>query len=337
MTDGEFLSLVPGVIIYHVKIQGREATVETSPVPRERKIWSFGKPKLTELVVQIMMSTGRRILLRGGSEQTREWCLNLEETIDGPRRAQAARLSAQRRKKEEEEWIKRQPIQQAKRLAERKRAAGPDQDTHNWVCLRFEGKYGTLSKEEAKACITRLGFFDKNWNPAGRFEKEFVSGNGPMTVIERRTGLMWQRGVGLPSVDEASSKKHIDKLNNKRFAGFDDWRIPTLEEAATLLDPPSKASRRHLDPVFGSIHQNAEGAFLRATQSDDIVLSFVSACNERERGPSPPCGIITADASPGWEPYDRRIWRVDFVSGIVTDGYDTAMLLACRSIGVTEK
>lgn len=99
MTDDEFLSLVPGTTIYHRELDGYEATVETAPGHRPRKLWSIlGKPKLSDMCVQIMTCKRRRQLIYGGAP-TREWCLNLEETEDGLRRAQAARSSAQRRKK----------------------------------------------------------------------------------------------------------------------------------------------------------------------------------------------------------------------------------------------
>lgn len=333
MTDDEFLSLVPGTIIYHRDVSGREATVETNAEPRTLRI--FGRRKPSEFAVQIRINTGSRQLLHGGPP-ARSWCLRLEDITNGLSRIREERLRSQRSKEQAAAWIKRRALQQAERLAERRRAAGPTTITDSWVCLRFEKQYGMLSSEEARARIVALNFFDKKWNVTGRFAKEFVTRNSPITVIERRSGLMWQRGVDLPSVDESSCEEHVDRINSQRFAGFDDWRIPTLEEAATLLDPLSKESGLHLDPVFGSVHGDPEGKFLRATQSDDVVLSFISQCNERELGPSPPYWIMTVDAAPGYEPYEQRNWKVDFGEGNVTEYYDKARLLACRFMGVNE-
>lgn len=158
-----------------------------------------------------------------------------------------------------------------------------------------------------------------------------------MTVVERRTGLMWQRNVDLPSADLGDALTHIEKLNRQRFAGFDDWRIPTLEEAATLLEPRrSDAAHLYLDPVFGSRHSDPEGAFLRATQSHDAVLGFISECNESERKPEPPWCIITADHYPVSEPYRVEGWHINFLEGQVSWLIEVPELLACRSVGGDE-
>ncbi|MCB9501891.1 MAG: DUF1566 domain-containing protein [Deferribacteres bacterium] len=33
---------------------------------------------------------------------------------------------------------------------------------------------------------------------------------------------------------------YIDSLNKANFAGYSDWRLPTLEEAMTLMEPEKK-------------------------------------------------------------------------------------------------
>jgi hypothetical protein len=340
VTDDEFLSLVPGTVIYHRSVPIHEATVETVPIHHPKKLWRiFGKPKLSELVVQIIELRGTRKLLRGGSEQAREWCLNLKETLYYKEPSpEEARLSQQENEQRDKERIERKARQEAEKLARfaaRKRAAGPHRNTANWVCLRSNelDEFVILSKEEAKACIIRLNLFDSKWNPTGRFEKEFVTTRSPVTVVERRTGLMWQRNVDLPSGRLSDAGDYIDELNYQRFAGFDDWRIPTLEEAATLLDPHPQGSP---DPVFGSPHSDPEGTLVRATGVDDPVLRIISECNNSQREPEPPSCIITSDHAPGWEPYEVRSWQVDFFDRKVTDYYEEAECLACRSIGADE-
>ncbi len=71
----------------------------------------------------------------------------------------------------------------------------------------------------------------------GDFEHEFE----PQTfaaqpvVIDRATGLMWQQqgsGVELPY---KVAEMYVEDLNRARYAGFSDWRMPTLEELASLI------------------------------------------------------------------------------------------------------
>jgi uncharacterized protein DUF1566 len=43
----------------------------------------------------------------------------------------------------------------------------------------------------------------------------------------------------------------IVDLNRSAFATFDDWRLPTLEEAMSLMEPePIGPTGFHMDPIF---------------------------------------------------------------------------------------
>ncbi|MEA3314248.1 MAG: DUF1566 domain-containing protein [Campylobacterota bacterium] len=53
--------------------------------------------------------------------------------------------------------------------------------------------------------------------------------------VDKDTNLMWQ----LQETDEQYKWDFIDKvsekLNNQKFGGFDDWRVPTIDEFKTIL------------------------------------------------------------------------------------------------------
>lgn len=60
--------------------------------------------------------------------------------------------------------------------------------------------------------------------------------NGDGTITDETTGLMWKK----EKEDDTYEWDHaVDRFNGKtsacRFAGYRDWRLPTLEELATLL------------------------------------------------------------------------------------------------------
>ena len=91
-------------------------------------------------------------------------------------------------------------------------------------------------------------FFDRSKNPRGSFKNVLIA-NKDGTVTDKATGLMWQRGGSLKSVDNKSAKKYVKQLNRQRFAGYSDWRMPTVEELASLLVRKRK-NGVHLAPVF---------------------------------------------------------------------------------------
>jgi len=60
---------------------------------------------------------------------------------------------------------------------------------------------------------------------------------------------MWQQSGSPNYITYADAEKYIRELNDKRFVGHNDWRLPTLEEAMSLMEP-TKHDGWHLPPVF---------------------------------------------------------------------------------------
>ncbi len=69
--------------------------------------------------------------------------------------------------------------------------------------------------------------------------KRFVD-NGDGTVSDKETHLMWKQTDGFQ--DESifhtwfKAEDYVRKLNLNKFAGYNDWRMPTLKEAETLFN-----------------------------------------------------------------------------------------------------
>ena len=68
-------------------------------------------------------------------------------------------------------------------------------------------------------------------------------------VTDRVTGLMWQRG-GIDIMSHRSMRREIDRANKEKFAGYSDWRLPTMEEALSLLEKEKKAHDQYLHQCF---------------------------------------------------------------------------------------
>jgi hypothetical protein len=113
------------------------------------------------------------------------------------------------------------------------------------VHLRSEKQ--TVSVNDAKVMVVTDHFYHATWNAGGqglvhRYETKAVK--NVLLVVDHATGLMWQRGGSGEGDGSQGDRKDADDyvraLNAKKYAGFDDWRLPTLEEAMSLMTPPEK-------------------------------------------------------------------------------------------------
>ncbi|MDZ7369365.1 MAG: CHAT domain-containing protein [candidate division KSB1 bacterium] len=112
---------------------------------------------------------------------------------------------------------------------------------------------GDLSVDEVKSMLAAKGFFDSDWNKsvsgfANDYELKTISDE--QVVVDKATGLMWQRGGSLNYMNYAGAEKYIRKLNADRVADFSDWRLPTLEEAMSLMEPRKLNGDLYIDPKF---------------------------------------------------------------------------------------
>jgi hypothetical protein len=118
--------------------------------------------------------------------------------------------------------------------------------------VTLRGVPGTLSRERLTAALVGHGMFDAWMNPAGpgidnRFE--VVVRDEAMVVKDATTGLVWQRD-GAEGLDLTAAEEALAALNARGHAGYRDWRLPTAEEAASLMEKAA-IDGRHIDPVFG--------------------------------------------------------------------------------------
>ena len=119
----------------------------------------------------------------------------------------------------------------------------------------LRSKPSELESDEVVEMIKKNDFFDKKLNPEGKglnHRYNFQRINDDFILFEGATGLMWQQSGSDKYMEFEDAKKYINELNEKRFAGFKDWRLPTIEEAMSLVEPEEKNGCLHIDPVFHS-------------------------------------------------------------------------------------
>jgi len=106
-----------------------------------------------------------------------------------------------------------------------------------------------VQEEEVAGIVRSHNFFDSQHHPAGRFANFLVNNGDGKTITDRATGVMWQRaGCDITAIRHIHA--WIDKLNGQKFAGFSDWRLPTMEEALSLLEPERNDKGLYLHPCF---------------------------------------------------------------------------------------
>lgn len=113
-------------------------------------------------------------------------------------------------------------------------------------------KKENLSEEEVKKMLTDNRFFDSDRNKTAsgaQNEYEERTLEGGKVVIDRATGLMWQQSGSLEYMTYEQAKAYVAQLNRDHFAGFSDWRLPTLEEAMSLMEP-KKSGDLYIDAKF---------------------------------------------------------------------------------------
>jgi len=106
-----------------------------------------------------------------------------------------------------------------------------------------------INDDQVQGIIKKWGFFDAEFNLGGNFENTLVESGHPLTVLDRRTALLWQRG-GLDICSMRTMQKNIDVINREGLAGYHDWRLPTLEEALSLMERVENSKGVHLHPCF---------------------------------------------------------------------------------------
>ena len=126
--------------------------------------------------------------------------------------------------------------------------------------LRLRRVAHDLTVEDIKDILIRYNFYSSCWNyngdfcnPAGEFDNNFMD-NENGTVTDMATGLIWQRSETSRVMSWKEAKDYVQQLNQRSFGGYIDWRLPTIEELASLIEESWKNSDMFIDPVF-DIHQ----------------------------------------------------------------------------------
>ncbi len=115
--------------------------------------------------------------------------------------------------------------------------------------VSLPAEHSFINDDEIADFMKKWNFYDGDLNPDGKFENSLVDPGDGRVVVDQRTGIMWQR-AGLDITAVRSMQRKIEQLNKDGFAGFHDWRMPTMEEAMSIMDKDVNSKDIHLNLCF---------------------------------------------------------------------------------------
>jgi len=123
--------------------------------------------------------------------------------------------------------------------------------------------------------INNAFYLDKNGRPIEYVKNDFVDKHNGV-IVDRATGLMWQKASSGLYVSEERIELYISHCNKNKYAGFNDWRIPTISELISLVEPEIiETSSSHLNAIFAV-------EFFNCTYSSDLIESSRLVLNEED-------------------------------------------------------
>ena len=118
-----------------------------------------------------------------------------------------------------------------------------------------------LSETDVSIMLRRYSFYSTDqffheWaNPYGKgVAHRYEPMHDGKVIMDHATGLMWQKSGTKQDISYRKAHEYISRLNRgfwgwRKFAGYSDWRLPTLEEAMSLMEVKATQGM-HISPVF---------------------------------------------------------------------------------------
>lgn len=75
------------------------------------------------------------------------------------------------------------------------------------------------------------------------FDKEEV-------VLDYATGLIWKKSGSDKRMIYKEALEYVEELNQRQFARYNTWRLPTIPELLSLLEKEMQSKSRYINPFF---------------------------------------------------------------------------------------
>ncbi len=139
----------------------------------------------------------------------------------------------------------------------------------------------TFGEDKVKKMLREKDFFDIRKHKEGKgiqHKYETIERQGQKLVIDHATGLTWQQSGSEKYMNFKKAEEYVQKLNKEKYGGYDDWRLPTLEEAMSLMEPEQKHGDLYIDPVFDKTQRYIWTADKESASRAWVVDFFLGYC-----------------------------------------------------------
>ena len=140
----------------------------------------------------------------------------------------------------------------------------------NGVGEVFERAVVDLRSEQRRLpAVPETRFYEAIRNPRARtclhlFESKIADGkpmetvnprhlgqrDGRTVLIDHATRLIWEQSGSDEELERPMAIRYVAYLNEIQFGGLKGWRLPTIEESASLLQTPVHSEALHVSTLF---------------------------------------------------------------------------------------
>jgi len=100
----------------------------------------------------------------------------------------------------------------------------------------FRSEPALLSPDQVREMLRQHDFYERHWNKTAPGFANRLETAGDGLALDFGSLLMWQRGGSAQPLSFEPAQDYIRQMNRDNFGGYRDWRLPTLEEAMSLVE-----------------------------------------------------------------------------------------------------